>query len=137
MSRKDDRVALICSVIRRFSLGSLMLRGWSVLVVGALLAISTQRVHARFAWLSLFIAIAFWILDAYLLQQATLFRRLGQRVQNLTDEEVLLDSPLDTTSVVEPSDAFGTVFFSTILVIFYGLLTSAIAGAIAFFNFVR
>ena len=137
MSRKDDRVALICSVIRRFSLGSWMLRGWSVLVVGALLAISTQRVHARFAWLSLFIAISFWILDAYLLQQATLFRRLGERVQTLSDEEVLMDSPLDTTSVVEPSDAFGTVFFSTILVIFYGLLTSAITGAIAFFNFVR
>jgi hypothetical protein len=127
LSRKAQHLALIGAVTRRLSLGSLMLRLWSVLIVGALLAISENRVHARFAWLSLFAAIGFWLFDAYLLQQATLFRKLIDHVRSLSDSELPAEFLLDTSGVEEDRDGFGAVVFSTKLVVFYGMLIVCIA----------
>jgi len=126
---------LIAAVARRLTLGSFVLRAWSVLVVGALLAVAANSAHERFAWLSLFIAITFWLFDAYLSRQAGLLRKLTEHVRHHAEagrDVVNPESIFDTRPVEGVRDALSVVVFSPTLLGFYGLLVGAIAAARAF-----
>src|SRR5262245_1966952 len=120
---KDSHLETIRAVVNRMAIGSMVLRAWSVLIVGALVAITADPVHARFAWLAIFMAICFWMLDAYLLRQARLYRKVQERVRQTPESEI--DFLLDTSAVDTDADAFRTVAFSVNPGIFYvGLIAS-------------
>src|SRR4051794_9445728 len=104
---KETHLAIIRAVVNRMSRGSVVLRAWSVLIVGALVALTTDPVHARFAWLAIFMAICFWMLDAHVLRQARLYRKVHDRVRNTPESEV--EFLLDTSAVDTERDAFRTV----------------------------
>ena len=72
---------LIQAVITRMAQNSFGLKGWSVVLVAALLALASTETDARLAALALFPALMFWGLDAYYLQQERLFRKLYDAVR--------------------------------------------------------
>ena len=122
---KDTHLATIRAVVNRMAVGSVVLRAWSVLIVGALVAIAADPVHARFAWLAIFMAICFWMLDAHVLRQARLYRKVHDRVRNTPESEV--DFLLDTSAVDTDTDAFRTVALSANPGVFYGGLVVSVA----------
>jgi uncharacterized membrane protein len=117
MDKKRAHLLLIQAIINRMSVGSFVLKGWSVLVVAALLAVAANA-SPRFAWLALFMAIAFWLLDAHFLRQVQLFRRLQERVRKLAETD--LDFSLDTTPVDTETAAWSSVVFSRNPALFHG-----------------
>lgn len=123
--KKRTHLATIRALVTRMSVGSLLLKVWSVLIVAALLAVTVNPAHARFAWLALFMAITFWMLDAYFLRQARLFRKIYDRIQNLTESEI--DFLLDTSPVDSEGDAWRSILFSKTPTVFYGAVIGVIA----------
>lgn len=64
--------------ISRMGRNSFLLKGWSVTLVAAIIALSVRNPNALFVLIALFPALVFWGLDAFYLQQERLFRRLYQ-----------------------------------------------------------
>jgi hypothetical protein len=115
------------------AIGSVVVRGWSLLIVGALLSVSANPLHARFAWLALFMAICFWTIDAYFVRQARLFRKFDERAERLDESQI--DFSLDTSVVENEGDAFGTVMFSRTPLVFYSTVILLTAGTRLFLHF--
>jgi hypothetical protein len=129
--QRREHLATIQAIARRMALGALLLEGWSFLVMGALLVLAHNPLWARFAWLALFMAITFWMLDAHLVRQKLLFRRLHERLQTLPEAEV--DYTLDTSPVDREVYAWRSVFFMRRLVLIHGgvILTIGVVRGLA------
>jgi len=95
---------MIQGVVNRLAGNSFAMKGWSVTLVSALIAIAVDKGDGRFALAGLLPALLFWILDGYFLWQERLFRqlfdavRLGQR--NKSQDFFTMDTRpyLNTTS---------------------------------------
>ena len=79
---------LIQGVISRMAGNSFLLKGWSVTLAAALLAVAANEARARFSAVALLPAFAFWGLDAYYLRQERLFRCLFDHVRLASDERL-------------------------------------------------
>ncbi len=115
------------------SIGSLMIRGWSLLIVGALVSVSTNPLYARFGWLALFMAICFWIIDAHFVRQVRLFRKIDQRAKHVADSEI--DFSLDTSVVDSEADAVRSVMFTGVPCAFYMTVITLTLATRAFLHF--
>jgi hypothetical protein len=125
LDKKSAHLGMIRVIMKRMALGALLLKGWSFLIVAALLAVAANPTRTRFAWLGLFMAILFWALDAHLLRQELLFQKLYERVSALPDASV--DYSLDTSPVDGEESAWRSVFFTQKLVLFHGAIIAGIA----------
>jgi len=76
------------SVIERMAGNSFLLKGWSITVATALLALATKEARPQLTALILFPAFAFWGLDAYYLRQERLFRRLYEELVADESEDI-------------------------------------------------
>ncbi len=123
--RKYKHLEMIQGVINRLSTNSFLIKGWSVVVVSALFALSAADSRPAFVFLAYIPAIVFWGLDGFFLWQERLFRRLYDHVRMLKDEEI--DFSMNTTPF--KSDNAPTWIGATMsktLVPFYGVLILAI-----------
>ena len=123
--RKREHLATLRAIVRRMALGALLLESWSFLLVAALLAVADNPEWARFAWLALFMAITFWMLDAHLLRQKLLFQSLLERVAGLPEDQI--EYTLDTSPVDREAYSWRSVFFMRRLVMFHGGVIASIA----------
>jgi hypothetical protein len=71
----------IQQIVTRLAGNSFMIRGWSVTVIAAVLALSKEKSDWRFALLAIVPAIVFWFLDSLYLWQERRFRALHDRVR--------------------------------------------------------
>src|SRR5713101_5233057 len=69
-----EHLKLIQAVIGRMAQNSFTLKGWSVTLVSALIALAVNAKSSAYASLAFFPAVAFWGLDAYYLWQERRFR---------------------------------------------------------------
>lgn len=76
LEKKLKHLEMIQGVINRLASNSFRIKGWSVVLVTALLALSAQNGSARMALVSLIPVLVFWWLDGYYLSQERLFRAL-------------------------------------------------------------
>src|SRR6185369_731280 len=70
------------AVITRLAGNSFSMKGWSITVIAALMALAAKEANERYAAVALFPALCFWGLDAYYLRQERLFRRLYDAVRS-------------------------------------------------------
>lgn len=83
--KQIKHLEMIQGVINRLASNSFAMKGWSVTLVSALIAVAVDKSDGRFALAALIPSTIFWILDAYFLWQERLFRslfdavRLGQK----------------------------------------------------------
>ena len=134
MENKRKHLEFIQGVINRLSTNSFLLKGWSVVLVSALFALSTPNSDTSFVFLAYFPAIIFWGLDAYFLWQEKLYRYLYNHVREQKEEAI--NFSMDTTPFRTEDDApswFGA-FFSTTLIPFHGVLIAAILMVIVIQN---
>jgi hypothetical protein len=125
MPNKLKHLELIQGVINRLSTNSFLLKGWSVVLVSALFALSASDRNRAFVFLAYIPAIVFWGLDGFFLWQEQLYRALYNHVRLLKDEEV--DFSMDTTPFKAGSGpAWLTATLSRTLFAFHGVLILAI-----------
>ena len=88
MDHKHKHLELIQGVVNRLSTNSFLLKGWSVVLVSALFALSAADSRAAFVFLAYIPAFVFWGLDGFFLWQEQLYRKLYDHVRVLMNEDV-------------------------------------------------
>lgn len=111
-SDKLKHLEMIQGVINRMAHNSFLIKGWSVVVVSALFALSAKNSNYGFVILAFFPAVMFWGLDAFYLRQERLFRALYDEARTKKEE---MDFSMNTESAQGKVDSwFKTLFSKTI-----------------------
>lgn len=120
MENKIAHLKLIQSVISRMARNSFLIKGWSVTLVSALLALSANKMNINFVYLAYFPVLMFWLLDGYFLRQELLFRKLYDAVRVSPEDAV--DFSMDTRKVEDQVENWFCVCRSNTLAIFHGVV---------------
>lgn len=131
--RKQKHLELIQGVINRLAGNSFLLKGWSVLLVAALLTLVARR-QPEDAWGLLGIpflpALIFWGLDGYFLWQERLYRKLYDHVRVQSEDNI--DFSMDTRAFKTDPEAktWPKAIFSITLILFHGAVLVSILAVI-------
>ena len=123
-SSKHAHLEMIQGVVNRLSHNSFLLKGWSVVLVSAMFALTAKDSNLLFPYLPFFPAIAFWCLDGYFLRQERLFRKLYNHVRELPEENI--DFSMDVAKVSAEVANWVCVTLSKTLVAFHGVVVVSI-----------
>lgn len=121
---KRSHLEMIQGVVNRLSQNSFLLKGWSVILVSALMTLAAKDSNLVFIFLAYFPALVFWFLDGYFLWQERLFRALYDYVRNLNEENI--DFSMNTSIVKDKVDSWIKVSRSKTLRIFHGVVLFSI-----------
>ena len=124
MDKKTKHLELIQGVVNRLSTNSFLLKGWSVVLVSALFALSAGDSNPTFVFLAYIPAFVFWGLDGYFIWEEKKFRKLYDHVRQL--EEAEIDFSMDTPGVKDQAGTWWDATVSKTLVPFHGVLIGAI-----------
>ena len=130
MDAKLKHLELIQGVINRLAADSFRIKGWAVVLVGALLVLVVREDRAALAAIGFIPVALFWGLDAYFLWQERLFRALYDHVRLLPPDEI--DFSMDASRVADGwTRTWQDALFSRTLLLFYAALAAAVAAAVA------
>ena len=82
---KIKHLEFIQNVITRMNTNSFQIKGWTVIILSALLAIYASTKNDYFILTSIFPVLVFWFLDTYYLTQERKFRGLYNDVAGISD----------------------------------------------------
>ena len=123
--RKYKHLEFIQGVINRLSANSFLLKGWSITLISALLALSAEDSRCYLVFLAYIPAIMFWVLDGFFLWQEQLYRNLYDHVRVLKDNDI--DFSMDTAPFKSGDAPTWTgAIRSKTLVLLHGILVFAI-----------
>lgn len=125
MADKIGHLQMIQNVIDRMGSNSFQLKGWSVLIVSALFALSSREANPNLVYLAYLPAVCFWVLDGYFLWQEQLYRRLYDHARVLPDEKI--DYSMNTSVFTGSCPGWARSVFSRTLVVFHGAIVAALA----------
>jgi len=117
MEAKLKHLVLIQGVIDRMASNSFRLKGWSVVLVSAILVLTAREGSGEAALIGLVPALVFWGLDAYFLRQERLYRALYDHVRVLDPHEI--DFSMQTDTFTGRRLTWHSSFFSRTLFSFY------------------
>ncbi len=133
MNNKIKHLEMIQGVINRMAQCSFMLKGWSVTLVVALLALSVaSRDKIALMVVSFVPLIVFWILDSYYLWQERLFRGVYNYVRGLSENEI--DFLMNPLAFKGGRNTWLSTMFSVTILTFYLALLAAMIVVIIFFS---
>jgi hypothetical protein len=124
MENKLKHLEMIQNIINRMANNSFLLKGWAVIIVSALFALSAKDTNHKFIYIAYLPAIAFWILDGYFLWQERLYRKLYDMVRKKDVSEI--DFSMDITPVKGKVVSWYKVVFSRTLFIFHGVIVGTL-----------
>ncbi|WP_197997456.1 hypothetical protein, partial [Gimesia panareensis] len=119
--KKIAHLNIIQSVISRMAGNSALLKGWAVTLVAATFALAAKDTDIRYILIAYVPTIAFWILDAYYLQQERLFRDLYKQVASKQEGDI--DFSMDTSTLKWSGLS---AFFAFVNSLFYGFLITIV-----------
>jgi len=125
METKLKHLEFIQGIIGRMAGNLFFLRGWTITLIGALLALFSRDHNSDYKiYFLIVIILVFWILDGYFLSQERLFRDLYNHVRKLKEEEI--DFSMDTSEYKKyKKNTLVYAMFSITLLIFYVPLIGA------------
>lgn len=124
MDRKLKHLEFIQGTVNRLSTNSFLLKGWSVVLVAALFALSAADSIVTFVYLAYIPAIVFWGLDGYFLWQERMFRDLYDLTRKKLPDEI--DFSMSTLEVASGAAGWFNAVLSKTLTLFHGVLIGAI-----------
>ncbi len=130
MEHRIKHLEIIQSVISRMAANSFAIKGWSITLVSALFALAAKDSDVKFAYISAFPAISFFILDGYFLWQERLYRKLYNIVRTSNGP---VDFSMKTDGIGGCKETWICSTFSTTLIIFHGIVLLTIGGVIVYF----
>ena len=128
MESKLKHLELIQGVINRMAFNSFMLKGWSVVLVSALLVLVSRHTGGNWALVGLLPTLVFWGLDAYFLRQERLYRALYDHVRLMQPDEI--DFSMNTNPFKGTKLTWRSSMFSVTLVSFYVAVTIGVIVAV-------
>jgi len=119
MENKRKHLEFIQGVINRMASNLFFLRGWTITLIAALLALFIKSTNPNYIICFLLVLIfVFWILDGYFLSQERLFRALYNHVRKLDEKEI--DFSMNTNDYKkDKKNTWACSMFSSTLLIFY------------------
>lgn len=124
----DKHLALVQGVINRLAGNSFALKGWSVTLVSALLALAAKDAGTRLVAIALLPTLTFWGLDGYFLAQERLFRRLYARLIDPNEQVPAFSMKTEPFTPAVWTEAT----FSRTLLIFHGAILATVLGVLAY-----
>ncbi|MGA6170985.1 hypothetical protein ACPEIF_12145 [Streptomyces sp. NPDC012600] len=134
----DERVKhleFLQHTIARLGTNSFLIKGWSMTLSGALVAVSSSRPTWTVVVAALMMTTGFWLLDSFYLGQERLFRSLYERASAPTENLTSVGVPDPATPAPAPvplftmdAERYGTpvawraVALSRTMLLFHGLL---------------
>jgi hypothetical protein len=112
---------IIQQVITRMAGNSFLLKGWSVTLLSAILAIAVKDSLYRMIWIAFLPVLMFWMLDGYFLRQERLYRKLWDCVR-IEDQDKPTDFNMDPSEVTPQIASWLRVSFSKTVLVFHGTL---------------
>lgn len=91
MDEKIAHLTFIQGVINRMAANSFLVKGWTIALVAALLAIAADKITLTYTAIVLFPVLLFWWLDTFYLIQEKLYRKLYEEVSLKTNDEINFD----------------------------------------------
>ena len=118
MEQKLKHLEFIQNIINRMAHNSFVIKGWTVLLIAAIIAFVARGGDTKYVIAIYFAVAAFWILDGFFLSQERLFRALYAHVASLNEDDV--NFSMDTRSYMEDRrNNWISAMFSRTLVLFY------------------
>ena len=117
---KLKHLEFIQSVITRMNTNSFQIKGWTVTIISALLAIFASTKNNYFILAGIFPAIIFWFLDTYYLTQERKFRGLYNDVAEISEKpKQLKPFEMRPDLYTRGKYSFSNVFFSRTIINLY------------------
>lgn len=88
MENKRKHLEFITGAINRMAGSLFFLRGWTITLISALLALFIKNENHDYVVVVYFLIITFWVLDGYFLSQERLFRALYNYVRKLDEKDI-------------------------------------------------
>ena len=127
MDRKMKHLEMLQAIIQRMAGNSFMLKGWNVVLVSAIFALAVDAQKSRLVFLAYLPAFVFWLLDGYFLHQERLFRKLYDKVREMSEDAI--DFSMNTAPVADQVSSWPRVMFSRTLFLFHGVIAFTITLA--------
>ena len=124
MDRKLTHLGFVQAVVNRLSTNSFLLKGWSVVIVSALFALSANSANVRFVLLAYIPAVVFWGLDGYFLGLERVYRKHYDRIRTKSPDEI--DFSMDASDLQEGFSEWLAATGSKTLVAFHGAVVGSI-----------
>lgn len=123
MENKRKHLEFIQAVVSRMAGNLFFLRGWTITLIAALLALFIKGNGSNYVIYFLIILIlVFWILDGYFLSQERLFRALYNHVRKLDEKEIDFSMNTDEYKKDEKNSWVCSMFSGTLLVFYLPLV---------------
>jgi hypothetical protein len=106
------------TTITRMAQNSFVIKGWSITLISALIALSANDSNKNYVLVAYFPCLIFWILDGYFLSQERLFRDLYDLVRAKKETEV--DLNMNTSVVANKKNSWSCSTLSQTLLLFHG-----------------
>lgn len=85
MNEKIEHLKMIQGIITRMNTNSFQIKGWTITLVSALLALYANSGKVTYIFIAIIPVLIFWFLDSYYLQQERKFRALYNDIVNATN----------------------------------------------------
>lgn len=133
MSKLDEyrvkHLEFIQGVINRLSTNSFLLKGWTVLIVAALLSFSLKENSRVLAGFTVFPLLVFWGLDGFFLWEERKYRKHYDRVRKGLDSPV--DFSMDVSDLVVDTGGWLNASLSKTVFAFHGIILVSIIATSA------
>ena len=127
MENKRKHLEFIQNIISRMAGNLFFLRGWTITLIVALLALLAKDVGSDYIIPFLIVLIfVFWILDSYFLSQERLFRDLYNHVRKLKEEDIDFSMNTNEYKKYKKNTLVYSMFSSTLLVFYLPLVGAAL-----------
>ena len=133
MQKKLKHLEFIQGVINRLATNSFQMKGWSVVLVAAILVLLARENKLAAAYIALAPILVFWALDGYFLWQERLYRALYDHVRTL--EECKANFSMDVAPFrTGYRRSWAAAVLSRTLSAFYGVLILTVCFAMFALN---
>ena len=133
MDNKLKHLEFIQGVINRLATNSFQMKGWTVVLVAAILVLLARENRLDTTCIALAPILIFWALDAYFLWQERLYRALYDHVRTLNDEQIDFAMNVTPFRTGYRRSWAGTAFSRTLLA-FYGALIVTVSIGMVLLN---
>lgn len=132
MNIKVSYLQLIQNVITRLANNSFLIKGWTITLLAALIALTAKDTSAnkKYVLFALIPALLFWFLDGYYLSLERRFKEMFDRAREISESEI--DFSLNSRKFKSRKTSWPVAVFSHTLLMFYGAILLTI-GFIFFF----
>lgn len=127
MENKRKHLEFIQSIISRMAGNLFFLRGWTITLVGALLALFSKNNSPDYVFYFLIVVVLiFWILDGYFLSQERSYRDLYNHVRKLKEEEIDFSMDISEYQKYKKNSLIYSMFSLTLLIFYIPLVGAAV-----------